>query len=145
MKAIVSILLLALTASAVTAAETAPPRTPLLAADCINTSQINDWHIVDARTAIVRTGPKRYLVTLQVDCPQLSHPPGLIFKANQSNAVVNQGRICGEVGETVRTRGRPPCPIESVSLIDKARFTQLTKDAKHYNGGDTKKAAAPTN
>lgn len=144
MKAIVSLLLFTVTAGAVTTAEAAPPRTPLLAADCINTTQINDWHIIDAHTAIVRTGPKRYLVKLSVDCPQLSHPPGLIFKANQANAVVNQGRICGEVGETVGTRGRPPCPLESVSLIDKARFDQLTKDAKYYNGGNIKKAAAAT-
>jgi hypothetical protein len=47
-------------AAAQVAAQTAPSQSPLPAADCINTNQINDWHIVDAHTAIVRTGPKRY-------------------------------------------------------------------------------------
>ncbi|WP_426700322.1 DUF6491 family protein [Rhodanobacter sp. Col0626] len=126
---------LAVAASTVQAAGTPPPRTPLLSADCIKTSQINDWRIVSARTAIVRTGPKRYLVTLQNDCPQLSHPPGLIFRSSQSG--INEGRICGSIGETVRSRHQPACAIESVSLIDKARFEQLTEDAKHYRSSNT--------
>jgi len=106
--------LLALTVGAgtVQAAETPPTRTPLHTSDCIDPSQINEWHIVDARTAIVRTGPKRYLVTLQSACPRLGIPPrGLIFRPNRSNALVNQGRICGEVGETVHSRNQPPCAI----------------------------------
>jgi hypothetical protein len=145
MKTIVPILLLALTvgAGAVQAAETPAartplPRTPLHTSDCIDPSQINEWHIVDARTAIVRTGPKRYLVTLQSACPRLGiPPPGLMFRPNRSNAVVNQGRICGEAGETVRSRNQPPCAIESVSKIDKARFDQLSAHAmRHGSGAD---------
>src|SRR5690606_36560805 len=101
MKTILPTVLLALVvgagASVAQAAETAPARSPLPAGDCIDITQINESHIVDARTAIVRTGPKRYLVTLQNDCPRLgTPPPGLIFRANPSNTVVNRGRICGE-------------------------------------------------
>lgn len=136
MKTFTPILLfaLALGTGAAQAAETAPPRTPLPMADCIKTTQINDWHIVDARTAIVRTGPKHYLVTLQNDCPNLSHPPGLIFRSSPG---VGEGRICGSIGETVHSRNQPACAIQSVRLIDKARFEQLTKDAKHYRAGAT--------
>lgn len=111
---------------------------PLPAGECIDTTQINEWHIVDARTAIVRTGPKRYLVTLRNDCPRLgTPPPGLVFRANRSNQVNNRGRICGENGETVRSRYQPPCAIDSVSRIDKAHFDQLSaKTRRHGNGAE---------
>ena len=138
MKTLIPILLLAFTAGAgaVQAAETPSARTPLHTSDCIDTTQINEWHIVDARTAIVRTGPKRYLVKLQNDCPRLGmSPPGLMFRPNRSNAIANQGRICGEVGETVRSRNQPPCAIESVSKIDKARFDDLSAHAKRHGSG----------
>ncbi|WP_158886165.1 DUF6491 family protein [Rhodanobacter sp. L36] len=138
MKTIAIAMLLVLstgTASALRASDGPVPHAPLRNADCIDTSQINDWHIVSDRTAIVRTGPKRYLVTLQSSCPQLSHPPGLIFHS-RSNAMADQGKICGGIGETVYTRGQPACAIQSVSIIDKARFDQLTSDAKRYKGGN---------
>lgn len=138
MRTILPILLLALAAGsgAAHAVEAVPARSPLPAADCIDTTQINEWHIVDARTAIVRTGPKRYLVTLQNDCPRLgTPPPGLIFRANPSNTVVNRGRICGEVGETVHSRYQPPCAIQSVRKIDKARFDQLSAHALRHGSG----------
>lgn len=142
----IPILLLALTvgAGAVQAAEAPEPRTPLHTSDCIDPSQINEWHIVDARTAIVRTGPKRYLVTLQSACPRLGmSPPGLIFRPNRSNALVNRGRICGEVGETVHSRNQPPCAIESVSKIDKARFDQLSAHAKRHGSGAEQPTTMP--
>jgi hypothetical protein len=75
-------------------------------------------------------------VSLKNDCPQLSHPPGLIFSANASQRQPTQSRICGSVGETVHSRGQPPCAIESVSLIDKARFDQLSEQAQRYRKGD---------
>ena len=152
MKTLIPILLLALTvgAGAVQAAETPSartplPRTPLHTSDCIDTSQINEWHIVDARTAIVRTGPKRYLVKLQSACPRLGmSPPGLIFRPNRSNAIVNHGRICGEVGETVHSRNQPPCAIESVSKIDKPRFDELSAHAKRHGSGADQPTTMPS-
>jgi hypothetical protein len=146
MKTLIPILLLALTVGAgvAQAAETPSTRTPLHTSDCIDTSQINEWHIVDARTAIVRTGPKRYLVKLQSDCPRLGmSPAGLIFRPNRSNAVVNQGRICGEVGETVHSRNQPPCAIESVSKIDKPRFDALSAHAKRHGSGADQPTTMP--
>ncbi len=139
MKIFLSLSLMAVTVGATsTRAAEPPPRRPLPAADCINTSQINDWSIVDARSAIVRTGPKHYLVTLQVDCPQLSHPPGLIFRSSRSPLA--KGSICGSIGETVHSRGQPECAIESVTIIDKARFTQLGAQARRYKSADAKPA-----
>lgn len=102
---------------------------PLPAADCIQTDRINDWRIVSARTAIVRTGPKNYLVTLSNDCPQLSHPPGLIFSSGRG---IQQGRICGSVAETVHSLDQPPCAIKSVQLIDQKRYEQLAAEATRY-------------
>jgi hypothetical protein len=135
MKTILTSLLFAVTATVTIAATTAhaapSPASLLRAADCIQTDRINDWHIVDARTAIVRTGPKSYLVTLKSACPKLSHPPGLIF-SHSNNQGIDQGRICGSVGETVHSRGQPPCAIESVQLIDKSRYQQLSDQAARY-------------
>jgi uncharacterized protein DUF6491 len=148
MKKIAPILLFVLAVGAgagvVQASETALARSPLPAADCIDTTQINEWHIVDARTAVVRTGPKRYLVTLQSECPRLGMAPaGLIFRPNASNAAVNRGRICGEVGETVRSHNQPPCAIQSVSKIDKARFDELAAQAKHHGSGADQPTTMP--
>ena len=148
MKIIAPSLLLVLTmgasAGTVQASETAAARSPLPAADCIDTTQINEWHIVDARTAIVRTGPKRYLVNLQSACPRLGMAPaGLIFRPNPSNAAVNRGRICGEVGETVRSHNQPPCAIESISKIDKPRFDELSTQAKRQGSGADQPTTMP--
>ncbi|MEP7184959.1 MAG: DUF6491 family protein [Rhodanobacter sp.] len=140
MKMLLPALLFALTAASITA-QTAPPppssTTVLPAADCIRTDRINDWHVVNARSAIVRTGPKNYLVTLKNDCPQLSHPPGLIFRTSPNHQGLTEGRICGSIGETVHSRGQPPCAIESVRLIDKVHYNQLSDEAKRYRKDGT--------
>lgn len=144
MKATLSMLLLAFAttcASAQTSEVPAVPK-PLQTADCINTRQINSWSIVDARTAIVRTGPKYYQVNLKADCPQLSHPPGLIFRSSGNNNGMDNGRICGAIGETVRSRGQPQCAIESVVIIDKARYNELNGQSRMYKDSATK-ASAP--
>ncbi|MEO7073206.1 MAG: DUF6491 family protein [Rhodanobacter sp.] len=130
MKSPAFIALLALAAAATAASAAPPPRTPLPAAECIQPSRINDWHIVDDRTATVRSGPKYYQVILQTACPQLRHPPGLIFRANAANTSANGGRICGEVGESVRSQGQAPCAIERIQRIDKTRFDQLNATPK---------------
>lgn len=135
MKLIISGLLFAL-ATATSAAQAPAPHSssssPLPAADCIRTDRITDWHIVNTRQAIVRTGPKNYLVTLKSSCPKLSHPPALVFGHSNGGQGIDQGRICGSIGETVRSRNQPPCAIESVRLIDKAHYQQLTDDATRF-------------
>ena len=133
MKAKIFILSVALATTAGQPAIAASPIRPLPASSCIDITQISEWHIVDARTAIVRTGPKRYRIDLKNNCPQLNHPPGLMFQANASNKSTNQGRICGEVGETVHSLNQPPCAIQSVRLINKADFEALNAKATQHS------------
>lgn len=105
-------------------------------ADCLRTDRINEWHIVNPRTLTVRTGPDRYLVKLQVACPRLSYgPPVLLFHSNPANQAVIPFSICGEAGESVRSRGQPPCPIQSVRKIDKAEFDRLSAHAGRNGSG----------
>ena len=104
---------------------------------CIRTDRINEWHVVDPRTVLVRTGPIRYQLHLMNDCPQLGAygAVGLRFRANESNRITNQSRICGEAGESVRSRLQPPCAIQSVRIIDKPTFDGLSVKATHHGNG----------
>jgi len=136
MKRLSSLLLLAFAACTVAVAGDAPARKPLDYQHCIQTDKINEWYVVDARTALVRTGPDRYLVRMQNDCPRLGvGVPGLLFRANPSNKAVGNGRICGEAGETVQARDQPPCAIASVSRIDKTQFDAMRKHAARQGSG----------
>lgn len=125
---------LALAATDAAAAVHAPAHTPIRPiSECLRIDRINEWYIVDDRTAIVRTGPKRYRVDLQSRCPRLGlGPAGRIFRANPSNQTVGDSRICGEVGETVRSQHQPPCAIQSVRPIDKATFDRLSAKARRH-------------
>lgn len=132
--------LLALAVAANATAQTKPKTpayTPLRpVADCLRTDRINEWHIVNARTLTVRTGPDRYLVKLQVACPRLSYgPPTLLFHSNRANQAVIPFSICGEAGESVRALHQPPCPIQSVRKIDKAKFDKLSAHASRSGSG----------
>ncbi|PWK92677.1 DUF6491 family protein [Fulvimonas soli] len=107
-------------------------------ADCPRINEINEWYIVDGRHAVVRTGPKHFLVTMQGACPRLGlGPSGLLFRASNSNLAVGENRICGEPGETVRSRNQPPCALQSVRAIDKDEFVRLSRKAmRHGSGAD---------
>jgi hypothetical protein len=109
--------------------------------NCIHTNRINEWHIVDRQTVIVRTGPSRFLLKLTAVCPRLgSDNRGLSFKSSPANNAIAFGRICGEPGEDVRSRDQPPCGIQSVSSIQKAQFDQLkAQSTKHGSGADQRK------
>lgn len=138
-------LVLALSTVGAVTAETTPARTPIRpVGDCLRVDQINEWHIVDDRTATVRTGPKRYVVTLQARCPRLGQPPtGLIFRPNPSNRALGVYRICGEVGETVGSYHQPPCAIQSVRIVDKAEFDRLSARARRSGSGADQPTAKP--
>ncbi|MDO1530032.1 DUF6491 family protein [Fulvimonas sp. R45] len=126
-------------ASAAMADTHAPQYQPIRpVSSCLRSDRINEWHVVDKRTVIARAGPDRYLVKLQADCPRLGMPPGgLSFRSNPANQAVMPWSICGEAGETVRSRYQPPCAIRSVQKIDKAEFDQLRKHAgRHGSGAD---------
>lgn len=136
MKRLPSLLLLAAASVAAAFAGSAPARKPLPYAQCIQTDKINEWHVLDKRTALVRTGPYRYVLHLQSDCPRLGvGVPGFLLRANPSNKAVADARICGEAGETVSARDQPPCAISSISVIDKAAFDRLRKHASRNGSG----------
>ncbi|TAL74599.1 MAG: hypothetical protein EPN56_01690 [Rhodanobacter sp.] len=98
---------------------------------CLRTDRINEWHVVDARTLTVRTGPDRYLVKLAAQCQRLSYgPPTLRFHTSPAGKAVAPFSICGEVGETVSSPNQPPCAIQSVRQIDRAQFDRLSAKAR---------------
>ena len=139
MKAFSPLLLLILVAGSVHATDVPSKRKPITpVSNCIRIDRINEWHIVDARTATVRTGPRRYRVDLQSACPRLGQgPAGLVFGMNRSHQALGDSSICGEVGETVRSAHQPPCAIASVKMIDKAEFDRLSAHAlRHGSGAD---------
>ena len=130
------LLLAAATGSAAFAANA--PRKALPYAQCIQTDKINEWHVVDARTALVRTGPYRYVMHLKADCPRLGiGVPGLLLHAGESNRAAGEGRICGDLGDTVAARDQPPCAIDSVEQVDQATFEKMRAHAlRHGSGAD---------
>jgi hypothetical protein len=123
-----------------------PPRDPLRpVAECIDTTRINEWYIVDNSTVTVRTGPKRYLVKTQHTCPKLGrYGPGISFHPSNDKQATLPGRICGDVGETVSSRAQPPCGIQSVQRIDKKRFDQFTRQALRHGSGAEQNLPAGT-
>lgn len=145
MKALIPFVLALGVSGLACAQSAAPARTPIKPlGDCMRIDQINEWHLIDDRTAIVRTGPKRFRVNLANDCPRLGlGPAGLIFAPNPANATLGNSRICGEVGETVRSSQQPPCAIRSVQIIDKAEFDRLAAKAKRHGSGADQPTARP--
>jgi hypothetical protein len=138
MKRILILLPLLALAGASLAADMPRASTPIRPInDCIKTDQINEWYIVDARTALVRTGPKRYLVKLKADCPRLGiGMPGLRFRVSESNKAIASDRICGDLGEMVSARDQSPCAIASVSKIDKAQFETMSEHSARHSGAE---------
>lgn len=133
MKRLVPLLLLAAMPAS---AGNPPAHQPLPFAQCIQTDKINEWHIVDKRTALVRTGPHRYAVHLKADCPRLGiGVPGFLLGTSASGRAVGQGRICGAIGETASARDQPPCAIASVEPIDEARFDRMREHALRHGSG----------
>jgi hypothetical protein len=115
------------------AADQAPAYTPLRpVSQCLRPDRINEWYVVDSSTVIARTGPDHYLVKLQAVCPQLGIGQSLRFRANPSNTAAGMGALCGEAGETVASRDQPPCGVQSVAKIDKAKFEQLSATAVQH-------------
>jgi hypothetical protein len=137
MRPVISVVLffaIAANANVLWAQSSAPARTPLPNGDCLRISQINEWHVVDDRTAIVQAGPyKRYLVKLQADCQKLGiGNPGLRFIGSPAGKATQPGLICGAAGEKVSARFQPACGIQSLSLIDQATFNDLrAKSSRH--------------
>ncbi|MGY3231753.1 hypothetical protein ACVWWJ_003237 [Luteibacter sp. HA06] len=114
----------------------APDAKPLEFNDCMRTDRITDWKVVDDRTLLVATGPDRFVVKTNVDCPRMGLGGGVRFKTAESNKAVGAFRICGTPTEKVeRIHDDPPCNIASVSKIDKATYTTMSKKAKLSGSG----------
>ena len=124
-------------ASGVTTAagpERRPPIRPV--GDCMVARQVRDWGVVDNRRLVVRTlGERYYDVELSHACPELVWRSRLSFidgSRNISgggwNPVLDDGRICGDLGESVVPHGgfwndmELACRIQSVRRIDKRAF-----------------------
>jgi hypothetical protein len=97
---------------------------------CMDPMRITEWHVLDARTLLVRNGPHRFLIHTRHACPRLGrYGGGLNFHPSPDKQVTLM-RICGDAGETVSSRDQPPCGIASVQRIDKARFERLKKHSE---------------
>ena len=109
---------------------------PLEFNDCMRTDRITDWKVIDDQTVIVATGPDRYVVKTDVACPRMGLGGGIHFKTAESNKAVGAFRICGTPTEKVeRIHNDAPCSIQSVSKIDKATYTTMSKKAKLSGSG----------
>jgi hypothetical protein len=136
---------IAANAGALQAQSSAPARTPLPDNQCLRISQINEWHVIDDKTAIVQAGPyNRYLVKLQASCQKLGiGNPGLQFIGSRSDIATQPDRICGSAGEKVRARYQPGCAIQSLSVIDQATFDSLRAKSKHDSTTTQQPAKSP--
>lgn len=136
MKMLTATLALMLAASSAVQAQNPPPppaqeRHPLRpVSECLRPDRLNQWYVLDNRTIIAKAGPDNYRISLTADCPRLGIGQALTFRANASNRAVGWGAICGEAGETVRSRDQPPCAIQSVVKIDKQEFERLENAAR---------------
>ena len=143
MKAAIA-LLLCLPATAVAALPHAAARQPVRPiGDCLRVDRVTEWHVVDARTVIVRTGPKRYRLDLAASCPWLGlGPAGLWLRPNASHQELGIPSLCGESGETIASSQQPPCAVRQLSVIDRASFDRLAAHARR--GGSAADQGVPT-
>jgi len=142
---VLTALALVLASGVTTAAkpEREPPLRPV--GDCMVARQVRDWGVVDNRRLVVRTlGNRYYDIELSHSCRDLSRRPLLSFSDQLQplplgsgrgyrpgigrNPALDDGRICGDLGESVIPHGgvwsgtEIPCRIASVRRIDKRAF-----------------------
>jgi len=113
--------------------------------ECMIARQVRDWGVVDAQRVVVRTlGERYYDVTLRHQCRAMLRRPLLSFSDSLrplplgsgrgfrhgvgQDPVVTDGRICGDMGDSVIAHGGTwtgseiPCRIDSVRRIDRQAF-----------------------
>jgi len=131
-----------ITSAGVAQERTAPIR-PL--GDCMVARQVRDWGVVDNRRLVVRTlGERYYDIQLSHSCRDLSRRPYLSFRDGLqplplgsgrgfrrgigSDPVTSDGRICGDLGDSVVPHSAVwngtefPCRIASVRRIERRAF-----------------------
>lgn len=120
-----------------------PPLRPI--GECMVSRHVRDWGVVDQRRLVVRTlGERYYDVRLRHDCRDLLRRPLLSFRDGLQplplgsgrgyrhgvgdDPVTTDGRICGDLGDSVVPHGGAwngteiPCRIESVRRIERQAF-----------------------
>lgn len=125
------------------AAQARAPIRPL--GDCMVARQVRDWGVVDDRRLVVRTlGNRYYDIELQHGCRAMLRSPYLSFFDGPvqlplgsgrgwrpgigRDPVTSDGRICGDLGDSVLPRGgvlngsEIPCRIAGIRRIDQRAF-----------------------
>lgn len=129
-------------ANASPAGQSKQPLRPVIT--CPDITRISEWHVIDDRTLTLRTGPYRYVMTTQHACQKLGrHGASIRFTPSSGNLAVSMPRMCGDIGELVSSRGQPSCAIESVKMISKQRFDDLTSHARRNGHMTSLHAVAP--
>ena len=102
--------------------------------ECMRAGHARDWGVVDAQRVVVRTWDNRYYdISLKDNCPAMAKKA---YLALSEGRMIRDGRICGEIGESVLPHGgRPnrlndrPCRIDSLRRMDKAEFDTFFEPA----------------
>jgi len=143
---LLAVVSLSLAAGISSAAGPDPQHAPLRPlGECMVARHVRDWGVVDPRRLVVRTlGERYYDVRLRHDCRALDRRPLLSFSDHLrplplgsgrgfrrgigEDPVTADGRICGDMGESVIPHGgvwngtEIPCRIDSVRRIDRQAF-----------------------
>jgi hypothetical protein len=113
--------------------------------ECMIARNVRDWGVVDPQRVVVRTlGERYYDVTLRHQCRAMLRRPFLSFSDSLrplplgsgrgfrhgvgQDPVLTDGRICGDMGDSVVPHGGTwsgseiPCRIDSVRRIDRQAF-----------------------
>lgn len=125
--------------------------------ECLVARQVLDWGVVDDRRLVVKSlGSRYYDIQLSHSCRDLNRRPYLVFRDGLqatrlgsgrgfrrgvgSDPVTNDGRICGDLGDSVipvsgvRDGLEIPCRIGSIRRIDKNTFESVFgRDSRSAN------------
>jgi hypothetical protein len=109
---------------------------------CMRAGTPRDWGVVDAKRVVVHTRDGRYYdIGLSNTCPEMARRPWLTVTEGWGRAP-RDGRICGDIGETVVPHGggythvRMPCQVNGIRRIDKATYEAVFRmtpvEGRHY-------------
>ena len=91
---------------------------------CLDSSRVRAWVIIDDETLVLDAGRKKYRVSLQQSCFNLSTSPTLQFKGDPIS-----GRICGSSLDAIRIPGEQ-CRISKIEKIDKQIYSEAENKKK---------------
>ncbi len=91
---------------------------------CLDSSRVRAWVIIDDETLLLDAGRKKYRVSLQQSCFNLSTSPTLQFKGDPIS-----GRICGSSLDAIRIPGEQ-CRISKIEKIDKQIYSEAENKKK---------------